>query len=264
MAEPARKTPTEETGTPAEEPLEDEVPLFLQRWVERPDGRFELLELPLTPELFLDPQLEDKMPQGRLHSDLMASFKETLRVHFIARPDIMILMDVKHLLGPGLPGPSPDISVIQGARNPERDRSSFNLRAEGVTPCLILEIVSPLSARIRKVDEEDKVALYERVGVREYLIVNPPRKATGYRFRITGYRLDAKRRYRPIEPDERGRLRSETTGLLFGVSPQGDRIEIFDAETGEPLRSHEEDREAAEAEIGRLKAEIEQLKKLKK
>lgn len=260
MAEPARKTP-------AEEPLEDEVPLFLQRWVECPDGGFELLELPLTPELFLDPQLEDKMPQGRLHSDLMASFKETLRVHFIARPDIMILMDVKHLLGPGLPGPSPDISVIQGVRNPERDRSSFNLRTEGVTPCLIIEIVSPLSARIRKVDEEDKVKLYERIGVREYLLVNPPRKATGYRFRITGYRLDTKRRYRPIEPDERGRLRSETTGLLFGVSPQGDQIEIFDAETGERLRSHEEeqaDREAAEAEIGRLKAEIEQLKKLKK
>ena len=38
--------------------------VLLQRWIERPDGRMELLERPLTPEDFLDPQLEDTLVQG--------------------------------------------------------------------------------------------------------------------------------------------------------------------------------------------------------
>jgi Uma2 family endonuclease len=278
MAEPARKTRVHEIEKPADEALEEpDFPLVLQRWVERPDGSLDLLELPLTPELFLDPQLEDKMVQGRLHSDLLAYFKELVGRYLRPRRDVMVLMDVKHLLGPGLPGPSPDISVIRGARNPEADRSSFNVVKEGVVPCLIIEVVSPLNARIRRTDEVDKVKLYEQIGVHEYLLVNPPRKATGNRFRLTGYRLGSRRRYQAIEPDELGRLLSKTTGLRFGVAPQGDRIEAFDDATGERLRSPEEEvaareaaesmvareaeaRKAAEAEVARLRAEIERLK----
>lgn len=275
MAEPARKTHVHEDRPAQEDP--EEVPLILQRWVERPDGSFDLLELPLTPELFLDPQLDDKMVQGRLHGDLMVYFKELVGRHLRSRHDFMVLMDVKHLLGPGRPGPSPDVSVIRGAHDPEADRSSFNVVKEGVVPCFIIEVVSPLNARIRRTDEVDKVKLYEQVGVQEYLIVNPPRKATGNRFRLTGYRLDSKGRYRPIEPDQLGRLLSQTTGLRFGVAQQGDGIEVFDVATGERLRSPEEEvaareaaeamvareteaKEAAEAEVARLRAEIERLK----
>jgi Uma2 family endonuclease len=266
MAEPTRKT------RPRESPE-----VALQRWVERPDGHFDLLELPLTPELFLDPQLDDKMVQGRLHGDLVAFFKELVGRHLRARRDVMVLMDVKHLLGPDLPGPSPDISVIRGARNPEADRPSFDLRKEGVAPCFIIEVVSPLDARIRRTDEVAKVELYEQIGVQEYLLVNPPRKATGNRFRLLGYRLNEEGRYQLIEPDEDGRLLSEMTGLRFGVSsPRAEKIEVFDAATGERLRSPVEEvaaREAAEAraareaeakrdaeaEIARLRAEIERL-----
>ncbi len=261
MAEPARKTRVHEARPAQDDP--EEVSLVLQRWVERPDGSMDLLELPLTPELFLDPQLEDKMVQGRLHADLVAYFKELVGRYLRPRRDVMVLMDVKHRLGPGLPGPSPDISVIRGARNPKADRSSFNIVKEGVVPCLIIEVVSPRDARIRRTDEVDKVKLYERVGVQEYLIVNPPRKATGNSFRLTGYRLGPKHRYQAIEPDENGRLLSSTTGLRFRVTPQGDRVEVFDAAKGERLRSPEEEvaaREAAEAEVVRLRAEIERLK----
>jgi Uma2 family endonuclease len=277
MAEPARKTSVHESKKPAQGHPEDATPLVLQRWVERPDGGFDLLELPLTPELFLDPQLDDKMVQGRLHGDLMVYFKELVGRHLRSRRDFMVLMDVKHLLGPGLPGPSPDVSVIRGARDPETDRSSFNVVEEGIVPCLIIEVVSPLNARIRRTDEVDKVELYEQVGVQEYLLVNPPRKATGNRFRLSGYRLGPNCRYKTIEPDEHGRLLSETTGLRFGVSAHGDRIEVFDAATGERLRSPEEEvaareaaearvareteaRKAAETEVARLRAEIERLK----
>src|SRR6187549_120406 len=62
MAEPVRK--------PMEPDLLDEEPgITLQRWVEGPGGRMELVEMPLTPELFLNPQVGDKMTQGKRHGE---------------------------------------------------------------------------------------------------------------------------------------------------------------------------------------------------
>ncbi|MEO6193999.1 MAG: Uma2 family endonuclease [Thermoanaerobaculia bacterium] len=260
MVQPAWKTPPEES----EEPEDDENGVtLLQRWVERPGGRLELVEIPLTPELFLDPQLEDKMVQGEFHASLMAELKELLSRYFHSQPDVKVLMDVKHLLGRGLPGPAPDISIIRGVRHPERERRSFNVVKEGVAPCFILEIVSYFDARIRRTDEVDKVKLYERIEVEEYFLVDMPRKGTGGQFQLKGYRLSSDRRYRLIEPDDHGRLLSGETGLLFGVSPNGGRVEVFDAASGERIRTPLEEveaRKAAEAELARLRAEIERLK----
>ena len=182
----------------------------------------------------------------------------------------MVLDDVKHLLGPGLPGPAPDISVIRGARYPDPELESFDVVKQGVVPCLVIEIVSPFDARIRRTDEVDKVKLYEKVGIPEYLLVDLPRRATRHRFRLKAYRLGSDRRYSLIEPDEQGCLLSETTGLRFGVSPAGDRVDIFDARTGERLLSALEEevarkaekaaRETAEEEVRRLRAEVARLK----
>ena len=47
----------------------------LQRWVER-SGRMESREIPLTPDLFLDPQLGDKILQGSRHFRAVFSFYE--------------------------------------------------------------------------------------------------------------------------------------------------------------------------------------------
>jgi hypothetical protein len=62
MAEPVRK--------PMEPRLLDEEPgITLERWVEGPGGRMELVVMPLTPELFLNPQVGDHMSQGKRHID---------------------------------------------------------------------------------------------------------------------------------------------------------------------------------------------------
>jgi Uma2 family endonuclease len=271
MGEPARKLPVPETGF--EQFLDDEpsTVTILQRWVERPDGSMELLELPLTPELFLNPELEDTMVQGRTHGLVRAYFTEMLQRWLQPQTDVMVLEDVKHFLAPGL-GPAPDVSVIRGARLPDLVEESFSAAQQGVVPCLVIEVVSPKDARIRRTDEVDKVKLYERVGISEYLLVDLPRKATGHRFRLKGYRLNADRRYRPIEPDAQERLLSVTTGLRFGVSPRGDWLEMYGAATGERLLSPREvvelaareaaARKAAEDEVARLRAQLEQLGKL--
>ncbi|HEX7184121.1 MAG TPA: Uma2 family endonuclease [Thermoanaerobaculia bacterium] len=279
MAEPARKPPRDESRK-LDFGLEgDEAGInVLLRWVERPDGRMELLRLPLTPELFLNPQLEDNMVQGGPHGRVRGYFFEMLSRRFQSEKDVLVFEDMQHRLGPGLPTPAPDVSVIRGARNPDTDLSFYDVVEQGVAPCLVIEVVSPSKARIRRVDEVDKVELYQRVGVREYLLVGLPRRATGYRFRIKEYRLGPERRYRPIEPDDQGCLLSETTGLRFGVAPDGNWIEMFDAKTGERLltpleieeraareaearKVAEEALKAAEEELTRLRAELERLKK---
>jgi Uma2 family endonuclease len=293
MAEPVWKTPPGESHEPAVE-LEDDEPVFLERWIERPDGTLELLSRPLTPEDFLDPQFGDKWVQGPPHQRACHDLFDLLDRHLRSEEGVLVLSDTKLLPGrPGLGKPAPDVFVVRGARNPDiREMSSFNVVKQGAVPCFVLEVLSP-SKRIRHTDKEDKKALYERLGIPEYLLVDPPRKKkkTRHRFEVKGYRLGADGRYREIEPDAEGRILSETTGLLFGVSPAGDRLEIFDARTGERLLTSREEeegrkaaeakaaaerrarkaaeakaaaergaREAAETELTRLRAEIERLK----
>jgi Uma2 family endonuclease len=269
MAEPVRK--------PMDLDLLDEEPgMTLERWVERPDGRMELVEMPLTPELFLNPQVGDHMTQGKRHGDTARQIADLLDDFFRPVPDVLVTFDLKHLFGPGLSQPSPDVSVIRGVRDRDADRDSFDVIAEGVRPCLVIEVVSPLSSRIRKTDLEDKVTLYRRVGIPEYLIADCQRRDR--RFRLIGYRL-GRSGYKPIEPDGEGRLLSETTGLCFQVSPDGDRVRIFEHPSGEPLLTKQEVRKlaraeaearkaeakarrAAEDEVARLQAEIDRLRKI--
>lgn len=288
MAEPVRTRPVRETQA------EEEVPCTFVRWVKGADGRFEPRVFPLTPEAFLDPRIGDTMVQGNPHGIASMELYELLRRHFLPRQDVLVLHDVKHLLEPRR-GPAPDISVILDAQNIDCNLESYNLAKIGIVPSLIIEVVSPSDSRIRRVDEEEKVGLYARVGVAEYILEDMPRPATGWRYRLRGYRLDdrldGERRYRDILPDSQGRLLSRTTGLLFGVSPQGDRIEVTIAATGERIlypieeaaghraekeaRIREEQarqaaeekasqesmaRKAAEAEVDRLRREIERLR----
>jgi Uma2 family endonuclease len=274
MAEPARKRPARDEWNPDDEPGIS----VLQRWIEGPDGQMVLWETPLTPELFLDPQLEDKFLQGRQHGDTVLYLTELLQRRLQRQPDLMVVFDMKHFFGPGLRGPGPDISVIRGARNPAPDLTYFDLEEQGGPPCLIIEVVSPSDPEIRRTDEVDKVKLYERVGVEEYLLIHLPRRYTGHRYKVQGYRLGADRRYRSIEPDTQGSFLARTVGLRFGVSEDGQRPEIYDAATGErlrepieeeagreaaehALRASEAARKTAEAELARMQAEIERLRR---
>ena len=235
MVEPARKRFSGES----DEPDDDSSGIvLLQRWIERPDGSFELLERPPTLEDYLDPQLEDKLTQGQPHSHLCHVLYELLHRYFRTDEDVVVLQDVKILLGPGLPGPSPDVAVIRGARN--KKFWTFRVKEQGVLPCFVIEVVSPSDVRIRRMDEVKKLELYQRVGIPEYLLVDMPRRATGHRFRLRGYRLGPGRRYQEIEPDEQGSILSETMSLRFAASSDGQRLDVFVARTGERLLSSDE------------------------
>ncbi|HEX4963146.1 MAG TPA: Uma2 family endonuclease [Thermoanaerobaculia bacterium] len=297
MTEHTRIALHREGGPAARDSRQETGRAMLLRYVEGPDGRMELRETPLTREDYLNPQLGDKWLQGRPHGEAILDLCDRLKRSLQTRLDVLLLFDVQHLLGPGLPKPSPDISVIRGARDPDQVDSSYDVVEQGVPPCLILEVISPKDRRIREIDEHDKVEIYQRAGVTEYMLVELPRKRSG-RLGIFGYRLDPAGTYQRMVTDEQGRLLSETTGLWFSISPKGDQVMIREVATGVLVRTSEEEEEerkraedkaareaearqaaeakaaaeaearqaaeakaaAAEAELIRLRAEIERLR----
>ncbi|HEX3555377.1 MAG TPA: Uma2 family endonuclease [Thermoanaerobaculia bacterium] len=256
MTEPTRRALHREGGSGAgksrpEEETGSDTSLLL-RWVNSPDGRRELLELPLTREDYLNPQVGDKWVQGIPHSSMVVDVACRLWSWF-PRPEFLVVFDVQHLLGRGLPKPSPDVSVIRGAPKSAWGKGSFDVVKQGVVPCLIVEVLSPMSRRIREVDENDKVQIYQQAGVPEYLLLDLPRDPAG-RLGLIGYRLDSAGIYQRIVPDEQGRLLCQATGLWFSISPEGDRLVIRDVATGTLLPSVEEgaeDRRRAIAEAAR-------------
>jgi Uma2 family endonuclease len=297
MATPLRKMPADEdpeTAAWRADPFR-----YGSRWkrVRLPDGQVIDKEIPLTPEDLLDPQPGDEVPQSEPHIRAVNTLYDLLDRHFEQVPDVVVFCDMKIFWGiPGLRDPSPDIAVLRGLPKRE-DRSTYKVAEEGVLPSLILEVVSYSDAEVYRNDHETKVESYQRVGIPEYLIVDPSFSPEDPVI-LTGYRLASDRRYRRIEPDAQGRLFSETTNLFFAPSEDGRRVRVGDGATGEWLltsseadaarkaaeeralreaearRAAEEARraaeeraireaetsKAAEAEIARLRAEIERLK----
>jgi Uma2 family endonuclease len=109
--------------------------ITLLRWVERPDGRLEQVELPLTPELFLNPQVGDQWMQGTRHDETAHELFGLLKHHFRSAPDVKVTGDLKHFLDPELPAPGPDVSVIRGIRDKRANRESFDVAEEDALPC---------------------------------------------------------------------------------------------------------------------------------
>ena len=219
--------------------------------VRLPDGTTDLQEVPLTEPDLLDPQLGDREWHSSWHNATTSVLFEMLTWRFHDQSDVLVTCDMKMLWGiPGLPGPAPDVAVIPNAREKGRFRRSFSVRQEGTRPSLAIEVVSD-EPEHRSADHQKKVPIYERAGVAEYLIVDPPPPLSPA-CHLTGHRLNTAGRYESIRPDSEGRLLCESVGVLFGVAPNGRELQVFDAATGERLLTASE----ARAELARLKGPV--------
>ena len=271
MAEPVRKIEPSRQETL----LDDEEPgITLLRWVDGPGGTKKQVEMRLTPEIFLNPQLGDQIMYGERHSRVGREIAGLLESRLEGTPDVVVFFDLKVFFRePDLPAPGPDVMVVRGIR--PGNRLSFKVRKESVRPCLIVEVVSPGDSKIRRIDLEKKVEIYERAGIQEYVIVDWLLQDP--RFRLLGYRLDGSGCYQPIEPDAEGRLLSETTEVWLQVSPDGERVLVFEHPSGRQVlnlleeknnarreaRARKEAEEAlrtVEDENARLRAELERLR----
>lgn len=221
------------------------------------EGNCSFTYRPLTPDDFLDPEEGDVFMQGNLHVNEVIRLRSIFLHHLKKQKNVTVYCDMKIEWGiPGLENPAPDISVIKNVTDPEKPRGRFFVPDEGVKPFFVLEVVSP---RYRNEDINRKPEIYRKAGVSEYIIVDPGLKNDKISYTVSGYRVLGNR-YVKIAPDPEGRIRSVTTRVLFDVSESGDRLIVIDDLTGEELLSDEERAEIAEAEVRRLKAEIDRLR----
>ena len=154
---------------------------------------------------------------------------------------------------------APDLFVVIGAR--DLPRYSYRLWEEPKPPDFALEVAAPSSW---KHDLNKKRAIYESMGVKEYVACDP--RAEFYEPPLRGFRLEG-RAYVPIDAERHGgvwTLHSEVLGLTFRQF--GEQVRLMDPATGRDLPTHEElllshrsnvaRAEAAEARIAELEARL--------
>jgi Uma2 family endonuclease len=158
----------------------------------------------------------------------------------------------------------PDAFVVKGI-SPGK-RRTYKIWVEGKAPDMVIETTS---RKTRKKDMQEKPDLYEQLGVKEYFLFDPHQEylvpqLQGYRLTPSGYRR--------IEAGTGGELISVELGLRLSLADgllqfhrvgTGERL-LTRAERAEwerTARQHEaEARQAAEAEVARLRAELARLR----
>lgn len=196
-----------------------------------------------------------------IHVDVIFELVDALERRYRHVPDVWMQANFFLCYEEGNPRAfvCPDVALTRGI--PKGPRDNYLLWQERA-PSLILEATSPTTARE---DLGKKKGIYERIGAEEYLLFDP--RDEYLKPRLQGYRLEGSR-YVPILPEPDGSLLSRTTGLLF--RPEGSRLRLTDAATGEPIPWREEVhrmweeadrmREEAEERARRLEEELARLR----
>jgi Uma2 family endonuclease len=134
---------------------------------------------------------------------------------------------------------------------------------EKVAPCTIFEITS---RGTRLEDLATKRGLYELLGVREYFLFDPLDEYLSPRLQgfhlVGGY-------YQPMTSSPDGTLPSQELGII--LRPEGTLLRVVDPATGKTIPTLDEAADqfqaeakradAAEAELVRLRAELEHLRR---
>lgn len=184
------------------------------------------VELPLIEEPFY-PETDGKpMAETDIHRDLMVDIILTLRDFYRDVPDVYVSGNLLMYYTEGVPTDSfaPDVFVVKGV--PKKRRRIYKIWEEGKAPDFIIELTSKST---REDDITDKKALYESLQVSEYFLFDP--LGEYLRPALQGYRLFAGR-YEPIVPFG-GRLRSLV--LNMELVHQGESLQLIDLQTGERL-----------------------------
>lgn len=220
--------------------------------------------IPLQRDIHYPESDGEPMAETEIHLDVTIDLIQGLRRRYRDVPDVYVVGDMFLYYVQGDPRAvvSPDVFLVRGVPKTPR-RRVYKLWEEGEAPSLVIEVTSDNTS---DEDTGKKKAVYERLGVEEYILFDP--LGDYLKPPLQGYRL-AEGRYRPIPAEPDGSLRSLVTGLI--LRPEADsRLRMVDAETGELILSDAEledfrraaeeraDREAAarqalEAELARLR-----------
>lgn len=201
----------------------------------------------------------DGKPMAETHKHLLQMIYdvEVLTNHFADQPDVYVCGNNFVYWEQGNPRAvvSPDCYVVFG--RDKRPRDTYRVWEEdGIMPSFVLEITSK---KTRRQDTHKKRPIYEKIlRVPEYFLFDPTGDYLRPRFQGN---LLVGGEYAPMEVVE-GRLHSDVLGL--DLVAEGERLRFFDPVRGEWLLTYDEMArcvETAEAEVERLRAEIESLRK---
>lgn len=193
------------------------------------------------------------MAETERHRDEMMELIWTLQRHLADDP--MVCVSGNLLLfyeeGNRRKHVSPDVFVARGV--PRRERLNYLVWREGKGPDFVIELTSKST---RAEDRKTKLALYRDVlRVSEYILFDP--LAEYLKPPLQGYRL-VNGEYLPIDPVD-GRVPSAVLGLH--LERDGHSLRLLDPATGRRLPTPRERADAAEAELARLRAELEALRR---
>ncbi|HEV2851396.1 MAG TPA: Uma2 family endonuclease [Thermoanaerobaculia bacterium] len=196
------------------------------------------------------------MAESPLHMKVMFDLIEGLTRRYAEVPDVWVGGNLFLCYERGNPAAclAPDVLVAKGVAN--WMRPNYLLWEEKVPPCLVVEVTS---RKTRREDQVKKKNVYEGIGVEEYVLFDP--SGEYLRPRLQGYRLQDGR-YQAVRLEEDGSLLSQATGLR--LRPEGQRLRLVDAVTGEPVLWPEEVEAARRAAEERVRALEEELSRLRK
>ncbi|MEA2602053.1 MAG: hypothetical protein QOF89_3045 [Acidobacteriota bacterium] len=201
--------------------------------------------LPLEQEIEYPTSDGQPMAETPLHRKVMNDLIGGLEDRYAQEPDVWAGGNLFLCYEEGNPAAcvAPDVLLAKGV--PKWDRPNYLLWEE-VPPSLVVEITSK---KTRRDDQGKKKSLYERLGVEELVLFDP--YGEYLRPRLQGYRL-VKGHYQPVPLEQDGAFLSQTTGLLF--HPEGKRLRLVDAVTGERYLWREESEAARKAEAAARRA----------
>jgi Uma2 family endonuclease len=207
------------------------------------------------------------MGESELHRDEIVYLIEAFQERFQGEPEVYVGGNLFLYYRRGDPRDviCPDVMVVHGVPKLPM-RRTYKLWEEGEAPCLAMEVRSDSTEGN---DFDSKKALYESLGIDEYILYDPLAVRIP---QIRGFRLGDDGLYQPMAPEPDGSLVSHTTGVTFRL--EGQRIRMVETATGRRfLRNKEKDAALAEAkriakqerearlaledEIARLRRELE-------
>jgi Uma2 family endonuclease len=196
--------------------------------------------IPLEQEIEYPTSDGQPMAETSLHLRVMFDVIDGLRRRYASVPDVWIGGNLFLCYERGNPQAcvAPDVLLAKGVT--KWDRPNYLLWQETV-PSLVIELTS---RKTRRDDQGKKKALYEKLGIEEYILFDP--YGEYLKPSLQGYRL-LRGHYQPLPSSEDGSLLSRTTSLR--LQREGERLRLVDASSGEPVLWPEE------VEVARVRAE---------
>ena len=225
--------------------------------------------VPLTLADVLHPQEEDVFMPSEAHERLRNYLYNVLSALLDENAKAVILSDTNVAWDdPEIKPHRPDLAVIFEVQT-KRNWSTFDVKAEGTRPALIIEITSPAT---RSVDFQEKYDQYEQLRVPFYVIIDAIPRRRRVTYELKGYRLTADG-YVPLLLDARGWLWLEPVrawlavvdGAVICYDEQEQRMQSYAAEARARKNAEKravreaQARAAAEARTAELEARLRQL-----